>query len=437
MTATGAAWSYTYVVPVAASEISLCFNDGTTWDNHGGTDWIFPVAASDLPPIPDGVVVTNVADAPVYVGHDASSFVFQGTAGTNLTGQLRWTNSATGQSGIFDRATYWHHAVELAVGENTVQIYGVVAGTEAGTSTVAVDQASAYAAWTNGSAQGFGWNGGWSFYVEGTNAGHFLDAGSSNCSVGAAAFGLWANSGSTARARRALAAPMQPGDAFSFRFDNNWIQDGGSTGFSLENAAGEALLTFYFVGGTLTYRLQDGNPDIRDTDVSWTGGGLAVAFTLEDDDRYVLDVNGVSFTGMLAAAASGTGVRQFQTWNYDCGPDPERNIYVNSLELVRPATGGAETYSVATVQIVRAADAEPEPVIAALDVSSGASLRFGLTDSVSGAVYAVYASDTLVPTQNWRIVAGTAQTGTGAALELVLTNDWPALRFYRIGRAQP
>ena len=437
MTATGTAWSYTYVVPVAASEISLCFNDGTTWDNHGGADWIFPVAASDLPPIPDGVAVTNVAAATVHVDHATTAFTFQGTAGTNLTGPLHWTNSATGQSGVFDRNDCWSQAVDLAVGENSIQIYGVVAGTEAGICTIAVDQASAYASWTNGSTQGFGWNGGWSFCVAGTNAGHFLDAGSSNCSAGAAAFGLWANSGSTARARRLLAEPMQAGDAFSFLLDNNWIQDGGSSGFSLENAAGEALLTFYFIGGALTYQLQDGNPDIRDTDVSWTGGGLAVAFALETDDRYVLDVNGVSFTGTLAAAASGTGVRQFQIWNYDCGPDSERNVYVNSLELVRPAAGGAETYSIAEIHVVRAADAETPPVIAVLDASAGAGLRFGLADSVAGAVYALYATDVLVPTQNWQIVAGTAQPGTGGALELVLTNDLPALRFYRIGRTQP
>ena len=437
MAKSGAVWTCDYVVSQAATEISLCFNDGTVWDNNGGADWVFSVAPSDLPPVPDGVAVTNLASPTVQVDHATAHFTFQGTAGTNLAGPLRWTNSATGQGGTFARDAYWSHGIDLAIGDNEIQIFGVVAGTEAGSATVAVDQASAYAAWTNGSAQGFGWNGGWTFSIDGASAGHFLDAGSANCSAGAAAFGLWANSGSTARARRALAAPMQVGDLLTVVFDNNWIQEGGSAGFSLENAAGEPLLTLYFIGGELAYKLQDGAPEIRDTDVSWTGGGLAVAFGLGSETAYTLSLNGVSFTGTLIAAASGGGIRQFQTWNYNCGPDMERNVYFNPLELVRPQSGGGESYSVATIHVVRAADAAPAPVIENLGAASGGGLRFNLAASVSGAPYAIYASETLFPTQNWQVVEGTVQTGTGGDLELSLTNDLPALGFYRIGYAQP
>ena len=56
---------------------------------------------------------------------------------------------------------------------------------------------------------------------------------------------------------------------------------------------------------------------------------------------------------------------------------------------------------------------------------------------MTGATYAVYVSETLTPTQNWQIVAGTAQTGTGGALELPLTNGLPEIGFYRIGCIQP
>ena len=327
--------------------------------------------------------------------------------------------------------------IDLAVGDNIIQIFGVIAGTEAGSTTVAVDHASAYAAWTNGSAQGTGWNGGWTLSVDGASAGHFLDSGSSNCSAGASAFGLWANSASTARARRAFAAPMQVDDILTVLLDNNWIQEGGSTGFSLENAAGEPLLTLYFIGGELAYKLQDGNPEIRDTGISWTGGGLSVAFGLDSATAYTLSINGVSFTGTLIAAASGTDIRQFQTWNYNCGPDMERNVYFNSLKLVRPEPNGGESYSVATIHVVRAADAEPAPVIENLGLTSNGGLRFNLANSLSGAHYAIYASETLIPTQNWQMVAGTLQTGTGGALELSLTNELPAIGYFRIGVAQP
>ena len=108
-------------------------------------------------------------------------------------------------------------------------------------------------------------------------------------------------------------------------------------------------------------------------------------------------------------------------------------MYFNSLQLVRPQAGGGESYSVATVHVVRAPGDESAPEIAALETPAGQGLQFSLTHSVAGATYAIYASDTLVPTQNWRMVTGTAQTGTGGSLELTLTNDLPAVSYYRIG----
>lgn len=437
MAPAGAEWTHTYTIPPAATEISLCFNDGTTWDNRGGANWIFAVVPTDLPPVPDGVAITNPAAATVHVAHATAQFACQGTAGTNLAGPLSWTNLATGGGDTFARESYWLQEIPLAPGDNEIRIAGVIAGTEAGSATVAVDQAAAYAAWTNGSTQGAGWSDGWACTVAGATAGHFLDAGSANCSAGNPAFGLWANGGATARARRSLAEPLQPGDTFTWQFDNNWIQDDGSAGFSLENAAGEPLLTLYFLGGELAYKLQDGDPEIRDTGISWTGSGLAVAFTLDSETGFTLALNGVAFTGTLVAAASGTAVRQFQVWNYNCGSDMERNVYFNNFQLVRPGPGGGESHSTATIHIVRAADGELAPVITGLAAGGADGLCCGLAESVAGAAYAIYATETLVPTQNWQVVAGTVQIGTGGALELRLTNGLPAVGYYRIGFTPP
>ena len=115
----------------------------------------------------------------------------------------------------------------------------------------------------------------------------------------------------------------------------------------------------------------------------------------------------------------------------------DRNVYFNSLELVRPLPGGEESYSVATIHVVRSADGEAAPVIERLDAISGGGLRFNLAASVSGAAYAIYASETLFPTQNWQAVEGTVQIGTGGEVELSLTNDLPAFGYYRIGYALP
>ena len=437
MTKSGAAWTCSYVVPEGALSITMCFNDGTTWDNNGGADWDFPVMAAARPPVPADVVITNPPASVFQVDHDITQFVLEGTAGYNLAGTLYWTNSATGQGGSFPRTPFWSQSVELAVGANDLQITGIIPGAPGGAVTIAWDRASAYTEWANDSAQGSGWSAGWTLFAEGETAGHFLDTVSTNCSAGSPAFGLWANNGATARARRPLAEALQPGDTLSFVLDNNWINDGGSSGFSLENTHGEALLTLYFIGGETVYKLQDGSPEIRETGMSWTGDGLTVAFTLDSATNYTLVVNGNSFTGTLIPAAGGTGVQQFQTWNYNCGPDTERNVYFNNLQVTRSQSGEEDVHRVATVSIIRLSGDIPEPFIAGMNAPEGGGLRISMANSVPDVPYAIYVSETLIPTQNWQLVTGTLQAGNGGTLELVMTNDLPVCGFYRIGGGQP
>ena len=427
-------WSFTYTVPETATSIVMCFNDGTTWDNNGGNNWSFVVnPVEPPPPVPDGIVITNPPASVLSVDNTTASFAIKGTAGTNLTGNLLWTNSATGLSGSFARLSHWTQEVALAVGANAIQISGLVAGT-GGNTGIAADSAAAYTSWTNGSAQGNGWAAGWTLVVENETAGHFLDAGSQNCSAGNPAFGLWANSGGTARAKRLLAAALAEGDTFSFTFDNNWIQDGGSTGFALENADGENLVKVYFIGGEGVYKLED-NAGIRETGISWTGDGIAVSLTLGAANAYTLFINGVPFSGTLAAPAGGSAVRQFHAWNYNCGSDTERNVYFNSLSVTRPQSGDQE-YSSASVTITRQAGSG-QPVIGDVELqSSGSGIEFSLASSIDGATYAVWASPTLVPSQNWTIVAGSATQANGGPIDLSITNGLMPTNFYRVGYTQ-
>lgn len=430
-------WTYTYTVPVAASNIVMCFNDGITWDNNGGNNWTFAVTPTEPPPpVPDGVVITNPAVATTTVANAIANYTLQGTAGTNLTGNLIWTNSANAMGGSFTRESQWSQMVDLAVGDNLLSVSCVLSGSVSGTTTVAVDNASAYATWTNGSADGIGWSGGWGLTVENTTAGHFLDAGSGNCSAGNPAFGLWANSGGTSRAKRTLADALQVGDTFSFLFDNNWIDTGGSAGFAVENSAGENLAKVYFIGGEGVYKLED-NGGIRDTGISWTGDGIAVILTLDSATTYTLFLNGIPFTGTLTAAAGGTEIRQFHTWNYNCGVATERNIYFNSLKVTRPQAG-EETYSTATVHIIREPNPNPPPNIANMDlILDGGGIEFSLSTSISGLTYAVWASPVLIPTQNWLVVSGTETNSNGGPIDLTITNGLLPTNFYRIGYTLP
>ena len=429
-------WTYTYTVPVAATSIVMCFNNGTTWDNNSGNNWSFAVTPTNPPPpVPNGIVITNPAAGTTTVAPSVTNRILQGTAGTNLTGDLTWTNAASGLSGTFPRETYWTLPFDLAVGDNAISVYAAILGSGAvSTTTLAVDSASSsYIAWTNGSAQGTGWSNGWSLTIANTNAGHFLDPGAANCSVGNPAFGLWANSGATSRARRTLSDPMAVEDSLSFLFDNNWIQNGGSAGFSLENAAGEALITVYFIGGETVYKLQDNSAEIRETGLAWTGDGISVGFTLHATNTYTLTLNGTTLTGTLIAAAGGTAVRQFQTWNYNCGSNTERNVYFNNMKVTRSQSSGV-SYSSASTHIVR----EGSPVISDMDpILDGGGLQFSLTNSITGATYDVWATPTLFPSQNWQIVAGTATNGNGGPIDLTITNGLLPTNFYRIGYTAP
>lgn len=142
MTPSGSFWTYSYTIPVAATNIMMAFNQNgqDPWDNNGGQDWKFTVTPAGEQPVPDGVAITNPAVATVTVANAVSSYTVQGTAGTNLTGDLMWTNTATELAGTFARTTPWSRSVDLAVGDNVISISAGIApsGVEKSTATVKI-----------------------------------------------------------------------------------------------------------------------------------------------------------------------------------------------------------------------------------------------------------------------------------------------------------
>ena len=135
MTKVGSYWIYSYVIPAEATSIVMCFNNGTTWDNNNANNWTFDVNPF-VATVPDGVVITNPVVATSTVAYATTNYAVKGTAGTNLTGALAWTNSGTGSSGTFTRDTYWSQSVNLAVGDNLIGVSAAIAG--GGNSTAAV-----------------------------------------------------------------------------------------------------------------------------------------------------------------------------------------------------------------------------------------------------------------------------------------------------------
>ena len=383
------------------------------------------VRAAYVPPPPDGVVITNPAAATVTVANAVSNYVLQGTAGTNLTGSLAWTNALNAHGSGFLRTTYWTQAVDLAVGTNLVSVSGVIAGSEGGTATNAADSAANYGNWTNGSNAGTGF-GAWTLNT------------ASNSGLWAATngFGFWSHEGDNlAEAIRSLAAPLATGQTFSVHMRNGWIwESGGSVGVALRS--GETTVwQLYFNGGDTFYNTPDGV-----TDIGWTDTGLDIAFTVTGTNAFSVEVHPL---GGSARQYNGTftgSIDNFRAWSYNNGTldgqNSNRDYFVDDLRITHPVAG-SESNSTAAVAIVREAAAESQPVILGVAFTAGGNgLGFSLGTSVSGATYAIWASPTLIPTQNWQKVAGTESNAGGGPLDLTITNGLLPTNYFRVGYQQ-
>jgi hypothetical protein len=527
MAKVGSYWTYSYVIPSAATSIAMCFNNGSTWDNNNANNWTFsvnpfvatvpdgvvvtnPVVATStvayavsnyavqgtagtnltgnlawtntgtgssgsltrttywsqavslavgdnligvsaaiaapgtgtsistvkiireayVPPVPDGVVITNPSAATVTVAYAVSNFAVKGTAGTNLTGGLAWTNAANSQGGGFAHATHWTQTVGLAVGDNPVTVSGIIAGTGASIITNARDSVSnaAYGGgWTNGSNGGTGFTG-WVLNAS-SNSGHFAATNG---------WGFWSHEGGNlAEAFRTFSAPLATGQTFSVQVENGWIwESGGSIGAALRNGSGDTVWQLYFNGGDTFYNTPAGV-----TDIGWTGSGLDIVFSVTGTNTYSVEVRPV---GGSARQYNGTfvgSIADFRAWSYNNGTldgqNSNRDYFINDL-LVTSPVAGTESNSTATVHIIRESDSSAPPIIGDIALLPGSGgFQVSITNSIPGAQYAIYDSTTLIPTQNWQIVAGTVTNGNGGPLDLSITNAlWP-LDYYRVGYTLP
>ena len=74
------------------------------------------------------------------------------------------------------------------------------------------------------------------------------------------------------------------------------------------------------------------------------------------------------------------------------------------------------------------------PQIAGMDLQAGGDgLTFTLNSSISGLTYAVWASPTLFPSQNWQKISGTELPADGSPLDLTITNGLLPTNFFRVG----
>ena len=279
-----------------------------------------------------------------------SPHTFRGRAGSALTNGLSWSNPATGATGLVafpggsqPNGWEWTAAIGLGAGANAVTFSGTYATSSTQTLT---DSPANYTGWSTGGTGGTGF-GAWSLTSSGSG-GHFLAQTSShaNMSVGAnTGFGLWANSGGTSTATRNFNTAMAAGDSFALRFDNNWLVDGGETGFALADSNGVVKFRFYFVGGQSNYRITDAT-SARDSGWAYTGNGLNLTVTLTSGSAYTLSDGTRNLSGTLAAA--GGAISRLVVENKNAGPDAERNLYIGAMTHTRQLADSGTVTSTAS-----------------------------------------------------------------------------------------
>ena len=315
-----------------------------------------------------------------------------------------------------------------------------------GTTTNAVDSGADAAyrpIWTNGNNGGTGFLG-WIFnHNQGTGyAGCFVGdpAKAGITGFGTNAFGFYANppgSGANAEVIRNFGAAMAVGSTFSFDWGLNWDSDASNSYRGCSLLAGDVELVYINMGNSAAISI-NGSPMFTNY------GAQAMALRFE----YVADgsirVRGTGRNGTEAydqtlAVPAGAPSRIKFYFNASSVPDSpnqdNRQMYVDNLKVTTPSAGGTETHTDFVI-VTRQSGGAP-PVIADMDLhGGGGGMGFSLGTSVSGETYAIWASPTLFPSQNWQKVAGTESNADGGPIDLTITNGLLPTNFFRVGYGQ-
>lgn len=415
----GDEWSATYQIPEGTWQLDFVLNDGEgTWDNNNGNDWqvyVTGCVAEDF----TGVAITNpVSD--LTVPYTQTTFTVRGDA-SRLEGHLQWENQKTGDGDMIPASTNWMvMTLPLDVGANLFRISGtnITENPNAGAVDSATNALYTSGGWLNGQNGGHNWGDGWHL-LSTADSGHFLASGETNQALLPHAWALWAEWGGLSEGIRPFNDHLHVGDVFSVRFENNWIQDGGTVGISLQNRFGQSLFEFLFIGQTENYLINDAEL-ARDTGIPYTDGGLDLTFELTSATDYRFTANAVEITGTLASTSEAL-VRQFRAFNSNAGGGSDHNVYFTDLAIDGQPLESVEHSATRTI------NRRYGPHFEALTTEEEDELHIRFPVTESGLLYDVHYTTNLI-TGPWTPFGFNLQ-GFGPPLNIYLTNAVPQLYF--------
>ncbi len=344
-------WRISVTPPQGVTNINLVFHNGAgTWDNNGGQDWNYALNVCTPPPVPDGIVITN-PPSDIAVGNEVTTYNLMGTAGAGVVGLMRWTNALTGDSGQLSANSAWLLAnVPLGIGANVITLTGTNSGSSMVTNAADRGSNAAYVdGWQNGDNGGFGF-GPWRLVNTAGDSGQngqFM-ATAAAVNIGTPAWGLYANNGNVANARRPLPAALGVGQTLKVRMDNGFLNSGAGTGVALQNANSNTLWEFFFNGGDQNYSISGGS-----TDIGWTSGGLDVELTMTGPTSWVARLTPLggdtrTNTGHFVSQ-SDMSATLFRAWNFNAGAGSDFDFFVNDLQVLSPGGGVIATSDTVTI----------------------------------------------------------------------------------------
>jgi len=320
-----------------------------------GSPSIVTVTILDDETPPPQLVITD-PPTDIMVDENTAEYEVQGEAVAANWQGLFWTNSLTGGSGEVPVSTNWSiPGIGLGYGENVITVFATN-GTPAVTTNAADDASDlAYSGgWSAGNNGGFGF-GAWQLIMSSPHVnsnGNFI-GDSPTIKIGIPAWGLYANNGNLAEAKRLLPSPLGLDQALSVNFENGIVNVGAGVGVAMQNSSGDTLWQFFYNGGDTFYSISGNSTDINNTT-----NGLHIAFSLTGPTNYsatITPLGGTTrvITGNLDSSTNSSDITVFRVWNFNAGPDSIRDVFFNKLQLVTIDPAGTATG--ATVTITREA----------------------------------------------------------------------------------
>jgi hypothetical protein len=141
-----------------------------------------------------------------------------------------------------------------------------------------------------------------------------------------------AESQTAAAVRKFVSGPLRPGQQLCVSMDNGDVGENGRLGFSLQNAAGQDRLEFYFSGAGKNYFVRCNGADV-DLGLARVVDGINVIFTQLANNHFMLDVRGANHFSAIPGVITLSDISQIKLYDQGAGDTESNGLFWNTLAI--------------------------------------------------------------------------------------------------------